>query len=112
MPWDGNIDKARESRKDSTKECSDGNREYSNGTYGQSDFTVRERKDGNYDVYVKSNSSKSHSHDVVDTDGNIIARYHDSLLNLLSDLTIEELETFIFNDNEDFRKNVQKVLKR
>ena len=28
MPWDGNIDKARESRKDSTKECSDGMKDY------------------------------------------------------------------------------------
>ena len=84
-PWDGNIETAREAEDQELSETqSDGNREYENGTYGQSDYTVRERDDGSglYDVYIESDSEKGHSHDVIDADGNLIASYHDYLLYL------------------------------
>lgn len=113
MPWNGNIHTARESRNDSAEECPDGNYEYRNsGTYGQSDYTVRERKDGNFDVYIQSDSKKEHSHDVVDKDGNLIAHYHDTLISLLSTLTYEDLETISYTSNEDCIKAIQKVLKK
>lgn len=51
MAWNGSIHTARESRNDNAQEGPDGNYEYSSsGTYGQSDYTVRERKDGSYDI--------------------------------------------------------------
>lgn len=113
MPWNGSIHTARESRSDSLREGPDGNFEYQNsGTYGQSDYTVRERKDGNYDVYIKSDSKKEHSHDVIDKDGNLLDHYHDTLISLLSSLTYEELETISYSTNEQCITAIQKVLKK
>lgn len=96
--WDGNIDKAKEGKNgEKPTEGKDGNRSYGNGTYGQSDYTVRERNDGSglSDVYIKSDSGKGHSHDVIDRNGNIVDRYHDFLLNELSNFSNEELTQII-----------------
>lgn len=84
MGWFGSIFDAKESNKEElSKEGKDGNYTYKkSGTYGQSDYTVRERKDGSYDVYIKSDSEKGHSHDHIDSKGNILDKYHDCLLSL------------------------------
>lgn len=84
MGWFGSIFDAKESKSEElSKEGKDGNYTYDkSGTYGQSDYTVRERKDGTYDVYVKSASEKGHSHDHVDSKGNLLEKYHDCLLSL------------------------------
>ena len=82
--WDANIETAREGRySELSKVGADGNREYPNGTYGQSDYTVRERQDGTYDVYIK-NGDGDHSHDLIDKDGNLLDSYHDYLIEKLS----------------------------
>ena len=76
--WNGSIYTARESQKEDGEEYSDGNYEYEkSGTYGQSNYTVRERMDETYDVYVESDSEKGHSHDRIDKDGNLLNNYHD-----------------------------------
>lgn len=82
MSWFGGIFDAKESDSEKlSEEGADGNYTYEkSGTYGQSDYTVRERDDGTYDVYVKSDSEKGHSHDHIDADGNLLDRYHDCLL--------------------------------
>lgn len=99
--WDGNIDTARESGiYGSTQETSDGNREYSNGTYGQNDYTVRERSDGTYDVYTTSDSDRGHSHDRIDSDGNLIDSYHDYIM----------LREFIINLKQLNNKTEEEVL--
>lgn len=83
MGWFGSIFDAKESKDEKLSEGKDGNYTYNkSGTYGQSDYTVRERKDGTYDVYVKSDSEKGHSHDHIDSKGNLLDRYHDYLLSL------------------------------
>ena len=93
-PWDGNIETARES---TTQELSspgyDGNREYENGTYGQDDYTVRERSDesGLSDVYVLSDSEQGHSHDVIDSNGNIVESYHDYLNFIINEFELSNL---------------------
>ena len=91
--WDGDIDKTRESENETAKDDGySGNKEYSNGTYGQAEYTVRERADGSglSDVYIKSDSEKGHSHDVIDEKGNLIATYHDFLVEYI--LTLKELK--------------------
>lgn len=96
-PWNGNIETARESESQTLSEPGyDGNREYENGTYGQSDYTVRERDDGSglSDVYITSDSGKEHSHDVIDSEGNLVASYHDYLVylrNLIYEYQIDQL---------------------
>lgn len=84
MLWFGSIFDAKESSKEElSSEGKDGNYTYSeSGTYGQSDYTVREREDGTFDVYVKSDSDKGHSHDHIDSNGNLLDSYHDCLLSL------------------------------
>lgn len=79
--WDGNIDTAREGEKyGSPKETYDGNREYPNGTYGQNEYTVREIGGGKLAVFIKSDSDRKHSHDVIDEEGNLIESYHDFVI--------------------------------
>ena len=60
--WFANIFTARESSNDELEEEKDGNYKYKNsGTYGQTEYTVRERSDGTKDVYIVSDSGKCHS---------------------------------------------------
>ena len=56
------------------------------------DWTLNyeEGKDWTYDVYVKLDSSKWHSHDRVDSDENLLDKYHDCLLSIY--MMIEQLE--------------------
>lgn len=78
MGWFGSIFDARESESESLSgPGNDGNYEYPSGTYGQGDYTVRERGDGTSDVYVASDSPKGHSHDRIDSNGNLLDNYHD-----------------------------------
>lgn len=92
MSWFWGIFDARESESETlSEEGKDGNYTYDkSGTYGQSDYTVREREEGTYDVYIKSDSSKGHSHDHIDSEGNIIDKYHDCLLSIY--MMMEQLE--------------------
>ncbi len=93
MGWFGSIFSARESKSgESPSEGYDGNYTYSNGTYGQSDYTVRERSDGTFDVYIASDSSRGHSHHRIDKDGNILETYHDYLFIELSQFSNDELK--------------------
>ena len=69
MSWFGGIFNAKES------EC---------------ETLSNEGKDGTYDVYVKSDSSKGHSHDRIDSDGNLLDKYHDCLLSVY--MMMEQLE--------------------
>ena len=56
------------------------NYKYKNsGTYGQTEYTVRERSDGTKDMYIVSDPGKSHSHILIDKDGNVIETYHEYL---------------------------------
>lgn len=73
MGWFGGIFEARESKDEElSDEGPDGNYTYDkSGTYGQSDFTVREREDGTSDVYISSDSDRGHSHDHIDAEGNL-----------------------------------------
>ncbi|MBQ6687207.1 MAG: hypothetical protein IJN03_01640 [Bacilli bacterium] len=106
--WDANIETARE--KEDGDELSepgyDGNRTYGNsGTYGQTDYTVRERADGTLDVYVSSDSEKGHSHDHIDADGNILEHYHDCLISKMFLVSEKELVGLKFDSrNECFKK--------
>ena len=110
--WDGNIETARESEESELSEAGyDGNREYPNGTYGQSDYTVRERKDGTYDVYVK-NEDDDHSHDRIDKNGNIIANYHDYLVEELSKLDTETLDYISSKSNSECVVEIITMLKQ
>ena len=80
-PWDGNVETAYESKYESLSEPGDdGNRTYDSGTYGQNDYTVRERSDGTYDVYTTSDSDRGHAHDRLDSEGNLIDSYHDYIM--------------------------------
>lgn len=56
------------------------------------DWTLnyKEGKDWTYDVYVKLDSSKGHSHDRVDLDENLLDKYHDCLLSIY--MMIEQLK--------------------
>jgi hypothetical protein len=103
--WDGNIETTREASSQSLSEAGyDGNREYENGTYGQSDYTVRDRGDGTSDVYITSDSDRGHSHDLIDNEtGEIIASYHDYLSILLPFMSFEELA-----DLKDYILNQEK----
>ena len=69
MSWFGGIFNAKES------EC---------------ETLSNEGKDGTYDVYVKSDSSKGHSHDRIDSNGNLLDKYHDCLLSVY--MMMEQLE--------------------
>lgn len=60
------------------------------GTYDQSNYTVRERWYETYDVYVKSDLEIGHSHDRIDSDGNLLDKYHDCLLSVY--MMMEQLE--------------------
>ena len=110
-PWNGNIDTADESQEETVSETGyDGNREYSNGTYGQSDYTVRERgNSGIYDVYIESDSEKGHSHDVIDSEGNLIASYHDFLCRYLELLSYEELQLLEATAKSEYLKRSARV---
>lgn len=67
-------------RKNDKKFEKDGNYKYKNsGTYGRTEYTVRERSDGTKDVYIVSDSGKCHSHTLIDEDGNVIEKYHEYL---------------------------------
>lgn len=56
------------------------NYKYKNScTYGRTKYTVRERSDGTKDMYIVSDSGKSHSHTLIDKDGNVIETYHEYL---------------------------------
>lgn len=110
MAWDGSIYKAREGKSGETpKDSVWGNKEYNNGTYGQKEYTVRERADGTSDVYIKSNSDKGHSHDRIDSSGNLIESYHDYLLNMLSKDQLKRISTML---HDELNKEVHKTLKR
>ena len=53
--WFANIFTARESSNDELEEEKDGNYKYKNsGTYGQTEYTVRERSDGTKTTIYKS----------------------------------------------------------
>lgn len=56
------------------------------------DWTLKyeEWNDWTYDVYVKLDSSKWHSHDRVGSDENLLDKYHDCLLSIY--MMIEQLE--------------------
>lgn len=56
------------------------------------DWTLnyKEGKDWTYDVYVKLDSSKWHSHDHVGLDKNLLDKYHNCLLSIY--MMIEQLE--------------------
>ena len=110
MAWDGNIHSAREGKGgDSPKDSAFGTKEYKNGTYGQKDYTVRERSDGTADVYIKSDSNKGHSHDHIDSNGNLIQSYHDYLLDNLSKKQLKVLSEML---HEELEKNVSFILKK
>lgn len=110
-PWNANIETARENKREQLSEVgSDGNRTYSpSGTYGQSDFTVRSRGNGLSDVFIKSDSDKEHSHDVVDSHGNIVARYHDYLIGVFS---LEELSAIATMTKEECHSHIKQMLKK
>ena len=75
--WNGSIYDARESETEEIHETAT-DMEYDSGTYGQSDYTVRDRGDGTSDVYVASDSDKGHSHDHIDNEtGDLLDSYHD-----------------------------------
>ena len=112
MRWNASIFDAKESKEEEApKEEKDGNYVYGkSGTYGQSDYTVRERKDGTYDVYVESDSEKGHSHDRIDKDGNLLDNYHDCLMNRLFAFS-EELSDIEYVSNDECIIIVEKDLK-
>ncbi len=114
--WNGNIDTARESQKESPVENpNDGTREYSNGTYGQSDYTVRSRADGNLNLFITSDSDRLHDHWVIDEDGNIVEKYHDfviyqntnvsfnEIMNLSADMFLYLLKESLLNESRPQR---------
>lgn len=113
MKWFGSIFDAKESKEeDAPKEGKDGNYTYSkSGTYGQSDYTVRERKDGTYDVYVESDSESGHSHDHIDEDGNLLDNYHDIMVNRLFAIPDAELSDIEYVSNDQCIIIVEKDLK-
>lgn len=113
MKWNGSIFDAKESKEeDAPKEGKDGNYTYGkSGTYGQSDYTVRERQDGTYDVYVDSDSEKGHSHDHIDKDGNLLDNYHDIMVNRLFAISEEELSNVAYLSNAQCIMEVEKDLK-
>jgi len=112
--WDANIETARESKDGDklSKPGYDGNRSYEeSGTYGQKEYTVRERKDGTYDVYIASDSEKGHSHDRIDSKGNIIDKYHDYLTSrflLISERDFERIDTL---SSDACQQEVESILK-
>lgn len=93
MGWFGSIFEARESKDEElSDEGPDGNYTYDkSGTYGQSDFTVREREDGTSDVQISSDSDKGHSHDHIDAEGNLLEHYHDLICRKLKTISYEAL---------------------
>lgn len=113
MGWFGSIFDAKESKEeDAPKEGKDGNYTYDkSGTYGQSDYTVRERQDGTFDVYVKSDSEQGHSHDHIDKDGNLLDNYHDIMVNRLFAISEEELSDVAYLSNVQCIMEVEKDLK-
>ena len=86
-PWDADITTAWESKKDDLSDydyC--GNRTYEQtGTYGQVDFTVRQDKNNpDYsDVYTKKPDG-THTHDIIDKNGNLVKNCHDYRAELIS----------------------------
>ncbi len=113
MKWFGSIFDAKESKEEGApEEGKDGNYTYSkSGTYGQSDYTVRERKDGTYDAYVESDSESGHSHDHIDKYGNLLDNYHDSIINRLYRISEEELSNITYLSNEQCIIEIKKDLK-
>lgn len=112
MGWFGSIFNARECEDEElSKEGSDGNYTYDkSGTYGQSDFTVREREDGTSDVYVKSDSERGHSHDHIDSDGNLLDHYHDMIFRKIANLSYEELQLLEATTDNDYIKRSARIL--
>lgn len=113
MKWFGSIFDAKESKKESApKEGKDGNYTYGeSGTYGQSDYTVRKRKDGTFDVYVESDSKSGHSHDHIDKNGNLLDNYHDSMISRFCEISEEELSNITYLSNEQCIIEIEKDLK-
>lgn len=111
MGWFGSIFDARESKTETlSEEKPDGTREYPSGTYGQSDYTVRERSDGTSDVYCKSDSPSGHSHDHIDANGNLIESYHDYVLHTLKQLTYDELQEVEAKSTNEYVKRSARML--
>ena len=114
-PLDGNIFSSKESENQQISGPGyDGNYSYPNGTYGQSDYTVRERNDGSgySDVYCKSDSSRGHSHDVIDKYGNIIDSYHDYLIYLSNMIYEYQLQSFmLLNDENNLSESLTRKLR-
>lgn len=114
--WGANISEAREKETEKlSNEGTDGNKTYDkSGTYGQSDFTVREREStpGTYDVYIKSDSDKGYSHDVIDENGNLIASYHDIICHYLKRLSFEELQIVESTSKSEYLRRSARVLMR
>ena len=113
--WDGNNSTTRESNSRSLSEVGkDGNRTYENGTYGQNDYTVRERSDGSgiSGVYIRSDSERGYSHDAIDRNGNIVDSYRDYLLlsNLISRYELSQFHNSEHSD--DLSYSLTKKLKR
>lgn len=109
--WDANIETARESGySDLSEPGADGNREYPNGTYGQSDYTVRERSDGTFDLYTKN--GEKHGHDRLDAEGNLIESYHDYLIEKLFMLNKEQLRYILSKTNSECIAEITEMLKQ
>ncbi|MBQ3020909.1 MAG: hypothetical protein IJD92_01635 [Bacilli bacterium] len=112
-PWDGNIDTARESQYETPVENPyDGTREYSNGTYGQNDYTVREIGNGEYALYIKSDSEKTHDHWLIDENGDIIEKYHDFRIenSIFEDINTLSNQEFLIKANQYLETEKPKTL--
>lgn len=117
LGWNASIFSARESNDENEElvEDPDGNYRYTqSGTYGQSDFTVRERETDDedekkiYDVYIESDSEKEHSHSVIDEDGNILETYHEFKY-LEANLELLKSVRKILTENENEHKLCKRI---
>ena len=108
--WSGNFFETKEAQKEELEQDEFGNY-ISGNTYGQSNFTVRVRDDGKSDVYVKSDSSKGHSHDVIDEKGNLEESKHDYVWNKLSKLSNYEIQMIEkLTTNDYVKRSAKKIL--
>ena len=78
----------------------------------ESETLSNEGNDGNYtyDVYVKSDSPKGHSHDRIDSNGNLLNNYHDCLLSVY--MMMEQLDTtyLVIQNHQNHQKIVKYLL--
>lgn len=112
--WDGNIETARESGYDNLSEPgADGNRTYDiSGTYGQSDYTVRQRNDGTSDVYTSNpDSPRLHTHDQIDRYGNILNNFHDYLVDNIEMFSEFELNHIVSISSKKLLMEISNLLR-